>query len=68
MILDAEASTHLKPWLVRTLEPMYVTNSDRQTVEADYIFSDVTPNLEHWQIISSLCSNITLQSLSCVES
>lgn len=27
MILDAEATTHLKPWLVRTLEPMCVVET-----------------------------------------
>ena len=39
MPLDPENAAHLKPWLVRTLEPMYATHSSPPLNYTDITFS-----------------------------
>jgi hypothetical protein len=71
MIFDPDTSAHLKPWLVRTLEPMcvpFVSCCPVSTHEFAYSRKDVTLNLEPWPITSWLCSSTMSLRVKCAKS
>jgi hypothetical protein len=69
MVFDPESATHLKPWLVRTLEPMFVYPAlSDYVLYTDFISSDVMQSLARLQTISSHSSNTTSQKMKCARS